>query len=743
MRQYTTPGSSGAGTESNYARRPRFLRSLLVLVAAVLAAVASLSVTSVMKASAATLNGVATIADPSSLAPLSSGGSTTEFTISLPGQSACSGDTATDGYHVYSYLVQAGTNLSSVTFESAPSVGYGLVNTTGTYYGPINTALGTGQINGIPGNFDWGALVSTDGVAASSLLYTGGTTGVWEAGIACANSSGSLVDNWNSEVTFSASSSDPNKFVWSAVPGRSGGLPEITSATNIGFANGLSNIFTPTATGSPTPTITESGTLPTGVTFTGGVLSGTPAVTGTLPVTYPIIFTASNTAGTAASQNFNLTVGTAAAVSSASSTTFTEGTAGSFQVTGSGAPSPLLSQSGSLPSGISFDATTGILAGTAKVSGVFTFKLTATNGIGTPGSQTFTLTVDGAPAITSANNYTMTSGGTPNFTVTATGSPAPTYSDPGPLDGLSINATTGALTGTATSTGSFVSTITASNGVGTAATQSFTLTVESAGFHISTTSLPNGVAGQAYSQQLQTIGGGASVSWKKVSLPKGLALSATGLLSGLPSTKALGPTEVSVTATNGKHGTVASATIPFTVDEAPGFGKKPLVAAAFTEATPATATITATGYPTSTITKVGSLPSGVTFVNGVLSGTPAVTVNSGTYPLTITASNGITPAATESFTLTVYAPLVVSGPASLPAGTAGVSYSGATFTATGADGIYVWKKVSLPKGLAISATGVLSGTPKSAGSYTVTVEVESKDGKVKLSTNYSVGLTVS
>ena len=751
-----------------------------------------------------------------------------------PAQSACSGDTASDGYHIYSYLVQAGTNLSSVTFEGAPSVGYGLVNTSGTYYGAVNTALGTGQINGIPGNFEWGALVSADGLPVSSLLYTGGTTGVWEAGIACANSSGDFSDNWNTEVTFSASSSDPNKFVWSAVPGRSGGLPEITSATDIGFANGLSNSFTPTATGSPTPTITESGTLPTGVTFTGGVLSGTPDVTGTLPSTYPIIFTASNTAGTAATQNFNLTVGTAAAVSSASSTTFTEGTSGSFQVTGSGTPSPLLSQSGTLPSGISFDATTGILAGTAKVSGVFTFKFTATNGIGTPGSQTFTLTIDAVPVITSADSYSFIKGSSPNFTVTASGYPAPTFSDPGPLDGLSINATTGALTGTPTTTGSFASTITASNGVGTAPTQSFTLTVNSAGvaptitsadatsfsqgaagsftvtatgtpaptftetgplpsgvslstagllsgtpaygtagsypititasngvgspgtqsfiltvlgFHISTTTLPDGVAGQAYSQQLSTQGGNpalGTVTWKKVSLPKGLALSSTGLLSGVPSIKAVGPTAgVDVSATLGHKGQVVTATIPFTINAAPTFGKKPVVAAAFTEGTPGSVTIAATGSPTPTIAEMGTLPSGVTFNNGVISGTPAVTVNSAVYSLTITASNGIAPAATETFTLTVYAPLAVTSPTSLSPATHGQPYGPVTFTATGANGIYAWKKVSVPKGLAISSGGVLSGTPKSAGSDTVTVEVESKDGKVKVSKDYSLHLTVS
>ena len=280
--------------------------------------------------------------------------------------------------------------------------------------------------------------------------------------------------------------------------------------------------------------------------------------------------------------------------------------------------------------------------------------------------------------------------------------------------------------------------------MGSPGTQSFTLTV--LGFHISTTTLPDGVAGQAYSQQLSTQGGNpalGTVTWKKVSLPKGLALSSTGLLSGVPSIKAVGPTAgVDVSATLGHKGQVVTATIPFTINAAPTFGKKPVVAAAFTEGTPGSVTIAATGSPTPTIAESGPLPSGVTFNNGVISGTPAVTVNSAVYSLTITASNGIAPAATETFTLTVYAPLAVTSPVPLPPAMAGVAYGGASFTATGANGIYAWKKVSVPKGLAISSGGVLSGTPKSAGSDTVTVEVESKDGKVKVSKDYSLHLTV-
>ncbi|MBL8515239.1 MAG: fibronectin type III domain-containing protein, partial [Betaproteobacteria bacterium] len=65
---------------------------------------------------------------------------------------------------------------------------------------------------------------------------------------------------------------------------------------------------TVTATGSPTPTITMSGTLPSGVVFTGGAgtatLSGTAA--GGTNGTYPLTFTASN--GSAVMQAFTLTV---------------------------------------------------------------------------------------------------------------------------------------------------------------------------------------------------------------------------------------------------------------------------------------------------------------------------------------------------------------------------------------------------------------------------------------------------
>ena len=68
----------------------------------------ALAVAGSAPASASTLNGIASLANPQTLAVDTSGASTTQFTVTLPPQAACDGDTASDGYHVYSYLVPKG-----------------------------------------------------------------------------------------------------------------------------------------------------------------------------------------------------------------------------------------------------------------------------------------------------------------------------------------------------------------------------------------------------------------------------------------------------------------------------------------------------------------------------------------------------------------------------------------------------------------------------------------------------------
>src|SRR5204863_8172703 len=113
--------------------------------------------------------------------------------------------------------------------------------------------------------------------------------------------------------------------------------PAITSANSTTFTAGIAGNFTVTATGFPAPTLSETGALPNGVTFSGGTLSGTPAAG--IGGNYSITVTATNSAGNV-NQTFTLTVNEAPAMTSASSTAFVVGVAGSFNVTAAGARAP-------------------------------------------------------------------------------------------------------------------------------------------------------------------------------------------------------------------------------------------------------------------------------------------------------------------------------------------------------------------------------------------------------------------
>jgi len=173
-------------------------------------------------------------------------------------------------------------------------------------------------------------------------------------------------------------------------------LPQISSASSATFTVGTAGTFTVAGTG----TLSVTGALPSGVTFNTatGALSGTP--TSGNNGTYPLIFTAT-ASGLTAIQVFTLTVNPASVtnppqISSASSTIFTVGTAGTFAVTGTGT----LSVSGALPSGVTFNAATGILSGTpaSGSNGTYPLIFTATaNGL--TATQAFTLTIN-PPSIT-------------------------------------------------------------------------------------------------------------------------------------------------------------------------------------------------------------------------------------------------------------------------------------------------------------------------------------------------------
>jgi alpha-tubulin suppressor-like RCC1 family protein len=268
---------------------------------------------------------------------------------------------------------------------------------------------------------------------------------------------------------------------------------DVTPGSGISFASnryhtaasGKAFSFTVRASGSPAPKITSTGRLPPGVTFTDH-RDGTAALAGTpshgAAGRYPLTFTAKSTAGTA-TQTFTLTVTRAPALARIPATTGTVGTALNIPLTAVGYPVPVLTKFGTLPAYLHlFDHGdgTGAISGTLYPGsgGRYPIAVFAASTSGTA-IRWFTLTINQAPAITSASSATVATGYVFSLPVTATGYPAPKITESGSLpEGVtfqSATATLGGIPGEGTS-GSYPIIITAKNAAGTT-TQEFTLTV--------------------------------------------------------------------------------------------------------------------------------------------------------------------------------------------------------------------------------------------------------------------------
>ncbi|HEV8403494.1 MAG TPA: Ig-like domain-containing protein [Candidatus Limnocylindrales bacterium] len=344
--------------------------------------------------------------------------------------------------------------------------------------------------------------------------------------------------------------------------------PAITSADSTTFTVGTAGSFTVTTTGTPTAALSESGTLPSGVTFTDNAdgtatLSGTPAAgTGG---DYPLTISATNGVDPDAGQSFTLHVHVAPAITSASTTTFTVGSVGSFTVTTTGTPTASITMSGGLPSGLTFTDNgdgTATLSGTpaAGTAGDHPISFTASNGVAPDAHQSFTLHVNVAPAITSADHTTFTVGSAGTFTVTTTGTPTPSLSKVGVLPG-GITFTdqgdgTAILSGTPASGtgGDYALTVTASNGVAPDAHQSFTLHVASPPA-ITSADHTTFTVGSAGTFTVTTTGAPAPALSESGSLPAGVTFvdngNGTATLSGTPAAGSSGPYTLTISAANG------------------------------------------------------------------------------------------------------------------------------------------------------------------------------------------------
>jgi Tfp pilus assembly protein PilV len=238
------------------------------------------------------------------------------------------------------------------------------------------------------------------------------------------------------------------------------------------------------------------------------------------------------------------------------------------------------------------------------------------------------------------------------------------------------------------------------------------------------------VVGDTVSLQLtvQSGTGTGTLTWAITggALPAQLAMSPAGLISGIPSTT-VSNLSVTVTVTDSFLRT-ASATFTWTV--APRLTiTSPGNQASVTGTAISPVTITATGGNSSPYTWAdpgNTLPPGLTLstVNGQakITGTPTA---AGVFAVQITAADSSnTHTATVGFTWNItYPPLAVTNPGTLTS-TIGTSISSVQLAASGGSGNYVWSGgSSLPAGLSMSTTGLITGTPTTLGTTSVSLTV--------------------
>lgn len=235
--------------------------------------------------------------------------------------------------------------------------------------------------------------------------------------------------------------------------------PVIEAPASIQATAGAAFSFQFTASGGAPPFTWAivSGALPSGLTLnsTTGLLSGTPGATGSFPFTVQVTDSRSQTGQKATT----LVVGASPlAVATASLPAGLMGTAFNAQLTATGGKPPYTwaITSGALPGGLNLASSSGIISGTPNAAGSFAFTATVTDSESRTSSKGLSINVMPPPLrIDVAASVQGTRGSPFSYQPAASGGTAPyTWSITGALPaGLGFNASTGAITGTPTASG--------------------------------------------------------------------------------------------------------------------------------------------------------------------------------------------------------------------------------------------------------------------------------------------------
>ena len=327
------------------------------------------------------------------------------------------------------------------------------------------------------------------------------------------------------------------------------------------------------------------------------------------------------------------------------------GVASTLTLLSSGGSAPLIWSATGLPANLLMSSS-GVLSGVPATAGTFTVTATATDVFKLTGSATFTLTVNPAPALTSPGPQTTIIGDAVALPLALTGGTGPfAWVATGLPTGLTLNATTGLVSGTPATTGTGNVTVTVTDKFLKTATATFTWAVIPR--PTITTSLTSyaGTAGTAITPlAMAATSGTPAYTWTAANLPPGVTISSAGLISGIPTSGSRFITVVTVT---DSLGVTATKTFIFNVAVPnPSYVQvtAPLTDRGTAVNTSVSIPLTASGGSNTYTWTATGLPTGVTLSGATLTGKPTV---AGTYVVTLVAKDTPTRTATTMFTWTV------------------------------------------------------------------------------------------
>jgi hypothetical protein len=379
--------------------------------------------------------------------------------------------------------------------------------------------------------------------------------------------------------------------------------------------------------------------------------------------------------------------------------------------TGGTAPYVWSLASGSLPTGLSLHATTGVIDGSpTAIAGIynFTVQVTDTNGAGTSAVRALSITVTSVGVSTSTlvawtqnvpgyNQTLSATGGTPPYSWSQPAGTLPT--------GLSLSPA-GVITGTPTDAGGFSFTVQVTDSTPSSGTKILSVSVNPTP-SIVTTNLPDGEVNALYPTTTIAVAGGTPpISWSKTSgaLPPGISLNTgSGVLSGTPS--ASGTYSFAITVTDAIQTQQAAPgvarTFTLTIRDLvnistttlAGGSKGTYYSQAVTTRNPTTGVASGVAPYTWSVVGLGGLPDGLSLGSAtgdtnIISGTPS---SAGTFSFTVQAVDSIGTASQKTLSITVADASSSSSSASSSSNgtTGGGGGGGGCFIATAAFGSYL------------------------------------------------------